>query len=569
MDLSWQSMITQVLAVLYVAWLTFSLRATQQNMDKYVENYLTVNYAMEDINEIIAAQNAQLVEIKAQMSPNEKIEKKFSHLEAAYERIEAKVIRLEKTNIQLKEDFKEHNEMRKEQVTKVNQLEAKVKHQELLILALQNEIKTSPAAAPSQPSNGIDRSLNSGPIINGNYRTCNEIRLADASLPSGMYWIDPDGNRVGGSPIYVYCNMTTGSTVIKHDSELPVGVGHCAGVGCYSRTINYNATMEQLTALAKCSAECHQSIRYDCNRAPLELNNIAYSWWNDRSGSARYFWSGVENIDEGTHTCQCGIDGNCVDPNVKCNCDSLSPAQLFDSGVIRDKKLLPVTGLNFGRTQLKTSSGVHTLGSFECSGQGIVMPTSCEDLWRTGHSLSGIYLVMGFSAMVETVFCDFNNKTGFQKLIGYADVKSTPTFFHVRRSDKFDEIGVPITYKYSLVNRGEAMDETTGIFTVSRAGTYFFSFSGFSAMLATQSSASQFFEIFLYLNDSVVSYDNFGGSVLATDSFEFVPIQAMLDLQPGDQICVALSSRTKEAYLHSVDHFIGWMLEEKIGAKNN
>ncbi len=75
------------------------------------------------------------------------------------------------------------------------------------------------------------------------------------------------------------------------------------------------------------------SLQYDCNRAPLELNNIAYSWWNDRSGSARYFWSGVENIDEGTHTCQCGIDGNCVDPSVKCNCDSLSPSQLFDSGI--------------------------------------------------------------------------------------------------------------------------------------------------------------------------------------------------------------------------------------------
>lgn len=67
-----------------------------------------MNYALEDMNEIIAAQNAQLVEIKAQMSPNEKIEKKFSHLEAAYERIETKVIRLESTNIQMKEDFKEH-----------------------------------------------------------------------------------------------------------------------------------------------------------------------------------------------------------------------------------------------------------------------------------------------------------------------------------------------------------------------------------------------------------------------------------------------------------------------------
>lgn len=114
--------------------------------------------------------------------------------------------------------------MRKEQATKVKQLEAKVKHQELLILALQNEIRASPAAAPSHPSNVIDKSLNSGPISNGNYRTCNEIRLADASLPSGMYWIDPDGNGVGGSPIYVYCNMTTGivSLIFELKNNIPM-----------------------------------------------------------------------------------------------------------------------------------------------------------------------------------------------------------------------------------------------------------------------------------------------------------------------------------------------------------
>ena len=46
MDLSWQSMITQVLAVLYVAWLTASLRGTQQKMDKYVENYVSIIKAM-------------------------------------------------------------------------------------------------------------------------------------------------------------------------------------------------------------------------------------------------------------------------------------------------------------------------------------------------------------------------------------------------------------------------------------------------------------------------------------------------------------------------------------------
>jgi hypothetical protein len=78
------------------------------------------------------------------------------------------------------------------------------------------------------------------------------------------------------------------------------------------------------------------------------------------------------------------------------------------AGVITDKEILPITRLNFGRTQLDTSSGVHTLGRFECSGQmsETGMTSSCQDLWRKGHTLSGLYSVMG-TAMIETVYCDF------------------------------------------------------------------------------------------------------------------------------------------------------------------
>ncbi|EFX82526.1 hypothetical protein DAPPUDRAFT_27396, partial [Daphnia pulex] len=157
-----------------------------------------------------------------------------------------------------------------------------------------------------------------------------------------------------------------GSTSILHDSESSLDVGHCADPGCYSRLINYTASMGQMKALAELSTECHQSVKYDCYYTPFELNGVAYSWWNDREGNAQYFWSG-SNTD-GVHTCRCGIDGNCVDSAVKCNCDTISPIQLVDDGmsVITDKNVLPVTRLNFGRTQLETSSGVHTLGRFEC-----------------------------------------------------------------------------------------------------------------------------------------------------------------------------------------------------------
>jgi hypothetical protein len=45
-------------------------------------------------------------------------------------------------------------------------------------------------------------------------RTCREIRSNDLSLPSGMYWIDPDGQGVGDDAIFVHCDMTTGNLLI-------------------------------------------------------------------------------------------------------------------------------------------------------------------------------------------------------------------------------------------------------------------------------------------------------------------------------------------------------------------
>jgi hypothetical protein len=63
----------------------------------------------------------------------------------------------------------------------------------------------------------------------------------------------------------------------------------------------------------------------------LEFGNIEYAWWNDKDGNAQNVWSG--NNTNGIHTCQCGIDGNCVDPALKCNCDSAAPVQLVDDGL--------------------------------------------------------------------------------------------------------------------------------------------------------------------------------------------------------------------------------------------
>jgi hypothetical protein len=75
------------------------------------------------------------------------------------------------------------------------------------------------------------------------------------------------------------------------------------------------------------------------------------------------------------------------------------------------KNVLPVTRLNFGRTQLETSSGVHTLGRLVCTVTFSGLPKSCQDLWLIGHTLNGFYSVMG-SAKMESVYCDFTKLDG-------------------------------------------------------------------------------------------------------------------------------------------------------------
>ena len=137
------------------------------------------------------------------------------------------------------------------------------------------------------------------------------------------------------------------------------------------------------------------NLQYDCINAPLELNNKPQSWWRDRNGAKHFFWAGAKTNNR-SHTCQCGIDGDCVDPSYKCNCDAMKSYEMTDSGnllivtipksnlciiinmhaslyrfltgYLTDKSLLPVTRLSYGRI-IPGASGKYTLGKFECSGR--------------------------------------------------------------------------------------------------------------------------------------------------------------------------------------------------------
>ncbi|XP_046635082.1 uncharacterized protein LOC124314096 isoform X1 [Daphnia pulicaria] len=453
---------------------------------------------------------------------------------------------------ELKTKFKNFEIMMESEVGKLKEkialLETKVQGQDVLLQSYKDRQDDS-----TIPTTNVEIMERSSKKTILEPKTCLEARTSDPSLESGMYFIDPDGQGRGDDPIYVYCNMTTGSTSVLHDSEDAIEVGHCFDPGCYSRQIKYNATLRQITMLSELSNVCQQSIKVDCYDAAFEFNGIPYAWWTDRNGESRYFWAGNNNNASGRyHTCQCGLDGNCKDKSLSCNCDSDLAIELSDVGTLMDKELLPVTALQFGRTIAPTSTNRHTLGRLECSGKVVLngMPSSCQDLWRIGYTLSGLYSIKGSSSSkVETVYCDFSKLPGDQDLetrIGSNNIVSVPVYFTVGRTTSFSTLNTILSFEKESLNVGDAFNMSTGVFTAPRNGTYFFAFSGFP-----ENGNPLYFN--LQLNDENMA--NCYSPYVATNC----NIPFTTKLSSGDRVQLFLQTGSTNSAV-----FTGWLIAEDI-----
>lgn len=159
----------------------------------------------------------------------------------------------------------------------------------------------------------------------------------------------------------------------------------------------------------------------------------------------------------------------------------------------------------------------------------------------------------------------------FQKFIGYVDVKSTPTFFHVQKNTSFSSVGVPIPFEIVNVNSGKAMNVATGIFTAPRSGTYYFSFTGMAQFQSLSNPGD--LEIRLFLNDERIasSYATKASSWSSTssDKFNHITLQSTLNLQMGDGIWLEIYSHGIGVSLHDAadwhhTHFTGLLVEEEL-----
>ena len=170
--------------------------------------------------------------------------------------------------------------------------------------------------------------------------------------------------------------------------------------------------------------------------------------------------------------------------------------------------------------------------------------------------------------LLANLFNSTIDPKGFQKWIGYTDVKSAPVHFYVQRNSSFSEKGTPIPFDLMLLNEGNAMNLSSGIFTAPRTGIYFFSFTGLAEF--PTSSSSSYLRIGLYLNRNKIESGVIEEGNTLNGQNEQVTLQSTLNLKKGDQIWVEIDySHTAVYLIENSDHhthFTGFMLEEEIVA---
>jgi len=212
-------------------------------------------------------------------------------------------------------------------------------------------------------------------------RSCYEYS-AYGITTSGLFNIDPDGSLVGHPPFEVFCNFEEGLTEVLHDQDSKtIEIPQCEEPKCFRLDLNYNAPMEQITALKEISASCTQFINFDCFLSGLSTLNHPIGTWVNINGDEEVYFTGSNHNN---HICSCGVEENCSgsDSNYKCNCDDTIPILQSDNGTLTDVSALPVTGFIYGEKPYPSQFAAISIGRLKCSGMKDIKSGSNELLFK-------------------------------------------------------------------------------------------------------------------------------------------------------------------------------------------
>uniref|UniRef100_H3AW98 Contactin associated protein 1 n=1 Tax=Latimeria chalumnae TaxID=7897 RepID=H3AW98_LATCH len=188
---------------------------------------------------------------------------------------------------------------------------------------------------------------------------------------SGNYTIDPDGSGPL-RPFKVYCKITVERawTIVHHNRRYETRVtGSSIDKPLLARFDYWNASWDEVSALANVSEYCEQKLEFSCYRSRL-LNTptgLPYSFWMGRNSERHFYWGGVS---PGIQGCACGLDKNCADSRYYCNCDADYKRWLYDIGILNYRHHLPITQVVVGDTNRTGSEARFTAGPLRCYGDG-------------------------------------------------------------------------------------------------------------------------------------------------------------------------------------------------------
>ena len=115
---------------------------------------------------------------------------------------------------------------------------------------------------------------------NEEFQSCAQVTA------SGIFPIDLDGAGHGLPTIKAHCNPQTDVTTIGENTIIQVE--KCDSIGCFKKSINYEATTSHFETLIKEASTCKQSIRVDCLMAPLSVS-IKYDEYQTNSSNNREY----------------------------------------------------------------------------------------------------------------------------------------------------------------------------------------------------------------------------------------------------------------------------------------